>query len=119
DDPLRQAVLAPLLVLGVLALNAQGRLYEYAALPDTLGQLPSLAGRTVLAWSVTAVLATTLPAVGPLAPRTLLGMAALQCLLSFCGRALVHRHRRTTTVRRPRPVLVLGPSGQARGVAAA
>ncbi|MFI1681883.1 exopolysaccharide biosynthesis polyprenyl glycosylphosphotransferase [Streptomyces sp. NPDC020607] len=119
DDPLRQAVLAPLLVLGVLALNVRGRLYEYAALPDTLGQLPSLAGRIVLAWSVTAVLATALPAVGPLAPRTLLGMAAAQCLLSLCGRALVHRHRRAATVRRPRPVLVLGPSGQARGVAAA
>ncbi|WP_409234837.1 exopolysaccharide biosynthesis polyprenyl glycosylphosphotransferase [Streptomyces sp. PA5.6] len=119
DDPLRQAVLAPLLVLAVLALNVQGRLYEYAALPDTLGQLPSLAGRTVLAWSVTAVLATALPAVGPLAPRTLLAMAAVQCLLSLCGRALVHRHRRAATVRRPRPVLVLGPSGQARGVAAA
>lgn len=119
DDPLRQAVLAPLLVLAILALNVQGRLYEYAALPDTLGQLPSLAGRTVLAWSVTAVLATALPAVGPLAPRTLLAMAAVQCLLSLCGRALVHRHRRAATVRRPRPVLVLGPSGQARGVAAA
>ncbi|MET8687280.1 exopolysaccharide biosynthesis polyprenyl glycosylphosphotransferase [Streptomyces sp. NPDC004732] len=118
-DPRQQAVLAPLLMACVLVLNVQGRLYEYAALPDTLGQVPSLAGRIALGWSVTAVLATALPTVGSLAPETLAGAAAVQCLLSFCGRALVHRHRRATTVRRPRPVLVLGPVGQARGVAAA
>ncbi|WP_055566275.1 sugar transferase [Streptomyces atriruber] len=119
DDPRQQAVLAPLLLAGVPALNVQGRLYEYAALPDTLGQVPSLAGRVALAWSVATVLATALPTVGSPAPRTLAGAVAVQCLLSFCGRALVHRKRRAATVRRPRPVLVLGPVGQARGVAAA
>ncbi|MFF1378390.1 sugar transferase [Streptomyces sp. NPDC058308] len=119
QDPRQRAVLAPLLVAGVLVLNVRGRLYEYAVLPDTLGRLPSLAGRIVLGWSLTAVLATALPAADPLAPETLLRAAAAQCALSFCGRALVHWHRRTGTVRRPRPVLVLGPSGPARGVAAA
>ncbi|MFK4065158.1 exopolysaccharide biosynthesis polyprenyl glycosylphosphotransferase [Streptomyces sp. NPDC029674] len=119
DDPRQQAVLAPLLVASVLLLNARGGLYEYAALPDTLGRLPSLAGRIALGWSLTAVLASALPGAGPLPPGTLLGMAAAQCLLSFCGRALVHRQRRAATLRRPSPVLVLGPSGQARGVAAA
>ncbi|MEV0253079.1 exopolysaccharide biosynthesis polyprenyl glycosylphosphotransferase [Streptomyces sp. NPDC050732] len=119
DDPRQQAVLAPLLVAGVLILNARGRLYEYAALPDTLGQVPSLTGRIALAWSLTAVLAPALPWAQPLPLRTLLGMAAAQALLSCCGRALVHRRRRAATLRRPSPVLVVGPGDRARGVAAA
>lgn len=119
DDPRQQAVLAPLLVAGVLLLNARGRLYEYAPLPDTLGQVPSLTGRIALAWSLTAVLAPALPWSQPLSLRTLLAMVAAQALLSCCGRALVHRQRRAATLRRPSPVLVVGPGDQARGVAAA
>ncbi|MEU6124508.1 exopolysaccharide biosynthesis polyprenyl glycosylphosphotransferase [Streptomyces sp. NPDC047123] len=122
--PRQQTVLAPVLVAVVLLLNAQGRLYAHTALPETLGQVPSLAGRIALGWSVTALLASALPAAGPLSAeppslRTLAGAAAVQCLLSCGGRALVHGHRRAETVRRPRPVLVLGPGGAARGVAAA
>ncbi|MEV7193994.1 exopolysaccharide biosynthesis polyprenyl glycosylphosphotransferase [Streptomyces sp. NPDC093510] len=118
-EPRQQAVLAPLLVAGVLLLNIQGRLYEYTAMPDTLGQVPSVTGRIALAWSLTAALYPALPWSAPLPLRTLLGLALTQCLLSLCGRALVHRHRRAATLRRPSPVLVLGASGPARAVAAA
>ncbi|MEU8958457.1 sugar transferase [Streptomyces sp. NPDC048518] len=120
DEPRHQAVLAPLLVACVLFLNGQGRLYAYAALPaDTLTQVPSLAGRIALGWCVTLVLASALPLPAPPAPGTLAAAAAVQCLLSHCGRTLVHRHRRTATLRRPRPALVVGPAGPARAVAAA
>ncbi|CAM5261183.1 hypothetical protein SALBM135S_02602 [Streptomyces alboniger] len=69
---------------------------------------------------MTAVLAPALPSlVPPLALRTLLTVAAAQCLLSVCGRALVHWRLRARALRRPRPVLVLGPGGQAQAVAAA
>ena len=120
DEPRQYAVLAPLLVVGVLALNARGRLYEYTALPATLDEVPSLCGRVALGWSLTAALAPALPVnLPPLALRTLLVVAAAQCLISVCGRALVHRHLRARALRRPRPVLLLGPDGQAQTVAAA
>ncbi|MEV0121199.1 exopolysaccharide biosynthesis polyprenyl glycosylphosphotransferase [Streptomyces sp. NPDC050703] len=119
-EPRRIAVLAPLLVLGVLALNARGRLYGYTAVPATLDEVPSLCGRIALGWCVAALLAPALPAHLPqLAPRTLLWAAAAHCLAGVCGRALVHRLLRARAVRRPRPVLVLGPGGQAQAVAAA
>ncbi|WP_055703104.1 sugar transferase [Streptomyces silaceus] len=119
DDPRQQAVLAPLLLAGVLALNAQGGLYAYAALPSTLGEVPSLAGRIALGWSATVVLASAPPASVQLPLTTLATLGAVQCLLSVGGRALVHWQRRAGAARRPRPVLVLGPGRQARRVAAA
>ncbi|KUL55079.1 exopolysaccharide biosynthesis polyprenyl glycosylphosphotransferase [Streptomyces sp. NRRL S-1521] len=119
-EPRRIAVLAPLLVVGVLALNARGRLYAYTAVPATLDEVPALCGRVALGWALVAALAPALPAHLPqLAPRTLLMMAATQCLIGVCGRALVHRRLRARALRRPRPVLVLGPGGQAQAVAAA
>ncbi|WP_447038302.1 exopolysaccharide biosynthesis polyprenyl glycosylphosphotransferase [Streptomyces sp. DSM 118878] len=120
DEPRQYAVLAPLLVVGVLALNARGRLYECTALPATLDEVPSLCGRVALGWALVAALAPALPVdPPPLAPRTLLMVTAAQCLIGVCGRALVHRHLRARALRRPRPVLVLGPGGQAQAVAAA
>ncbi|MGA4850253.1 sugar transferase [Streptomyces sp. G5(2025)] len=120
DDPRAYASLAPLLLAVVLVLNAQGRLYAYTALPATLDEVPSLAGRIALGWALTAVLAPALPApVPPLPLSTLATLGAAQCLLAVAGRALVHRQRRASAARRPRPVLVLGPCGEARAVAAA
>uniref|UniRef100_UPI003F7EC731 exopolysaccharide biosynthesis polyprenyl glycosylphosphotransferase n=1 Tax=Streptomyces flavofungini TaxID=68200 RepID=UPI003F7EC731 len=119
-EPRRYALLAPLLLAGVIALNARGRLYAYTALPATLDEVPSLCGRVALGWLLTAVLAPALPALAPPLPlRTLLTVAAAQCLISVCGRALIHRHLRSRALRRPRPVLVLGPGGQAQALAAA
>ncbi|WPO72412.1 exopolysaccharide biosynthesis polyprenyl glycosylphosphotransferase [Streptomyces sp. KN37] len=120
DDPGAYVALAPLLLAVVLALNAQGRLYAYTALPATLDEVPSLAGRVALGWALTAVLAPALPApVPPLPLSTLATLGAAQCLLAVAGRALVHWRRRASAARRPRPVLVLGPGGEARAVAAA
>ncbi|MEU7647649.1 exopolysaccharide biosynthesis polyprenyl glycosylphosphotransferase [Streptomyces huasconensis] len=120
DDPRAYATLAPLLLAVVLVLNAQGRLYAYTALPATLDEVPSLAGRVALGWALTAVLAPALPApVPPLPLSTLATLGAAQCLLAVAGRALVHWWRRASAARRPRPVLVLGPCGEARAVAAA
>ncbi len=120
DDPRRYAVLAPLLLAAVVILNAQGRLYAYTALPTTLDEVPALAGRAALGWSLTTVLAPALPAPPPpLALPTLLTLGAAQCLLGVGGRGLVHWHRRAGALRRPRPVLVAGPASDARSVAAA
>ncbi|MGV9884044.1 exopolysaccharide biosynthesis polyprenyl glycosylphosphotransferase [Streptomyces sp. NPDC003006] len=120
DEPRRYAVLAPLLLAAVLALNTQGRLYEFTALPTTLDEVPSLGARVALGWSLTAVLAPALPVpVPPLPLSALVTVGAAQCLLGVGGRALVHWHRRAYALRRPRPVLVLGPADEARAVAAA
>ncbi|MER5300980.1 sugar transferase [Streptomyces lasiicapitis] len=117
--PHRSPVLTALLLVAVLALNVQGRLYEDTLAPYLLDELPAFCGRIALAWCVAAVL---LPALAPAAapPLTpLLTAAALHGVLGAGGRALVHWHRRAVVRRRPRPVLVLGHGGQARSVAAA
>ncbi|MBW5424490.1 exopolysaccharide biosynthesis polyprenyl glycosylphosphotransferase [Streptomyces sp. BG9H] len=120
DEPRWYAVLAPLLLVAVLTLNAQGRLYAYTPLPATLDEVPSLSGRIALGLALTAVLAPALPApVPPLPLSALATVGAAQCLLAVGGRALVHWQRRADVLRRPRPVLVCGPCGEARAVAAA
>ncbi|WJV47496.1 sugar transferase [Streptomyces flavofungini] len=129
-DPYRSPVLLALLLTGVLALNAQGRLYEDTLAPSLLDELPALAWRIALAWcavatvtpALTPALAPVLPPMTsftPLPPATLLTAAALHGVLGAGGRALAHWHRRSAAARRPRPVLVLGHGGQARSVAAA
>ncbi|ATL27873.1 capsular polysaccharide biosynthesis protein [Streptomyces formicae] len=119
DDPRQQGVLACLLLAGVLSLNVRGRLYQCAVLPATLDEAPALAGRIALSWCVLAVLATVLPPRVWLSPTALVTAVAVQTVLCLCGRALVHWYQRSGVRRRPSPVLVVGPSGQARSVAAA
>ncbi|WP_078594047.1 exopolysaccharide biosynthesis polyprenyl glycosylphosphotransferase [Streptomyces sp. NRRL S-920] len=120
DEPRRYAALAPLLLAAVLTLNAQGRLYAYTALPATLDEVPALSGRIALGLALTLALAPALPApVPPLPLSDLATVGAAQCLLVVGGRALVHWQRRADALRRPRPVLVLGPRAEARAVAAA
>ncbi|QEU97627.1 exopolysaccharide biosynthesis polyprenyl glycosylphosphotransferase [Streptomyces kanamyceticus] len=119
DEPRQYGVLACLLLAGVLSLNVRGRLYQCAVLPATLDEAPALAGRIALSWCVLAVLGTVLPPRVWLSPTTLVTVVAVQTLLCVCGRALVHWYQRSGVRRRPSPVLVLGPAGQARSVAAA
>ncbi|MFJ2769383.1 exopolysaccharide biosynthesis polyprenyl glycosylphosphotransferase [Streptomyces sp. NPDC087300] len=119
DAPQRHAALAGLLLAGVLFLNVRGRLYQRAVLPAALDEAPALAGRIALSWCVLAVVATVLPPAVRLSPATLGTVVAAQTVLCVCGRALVHWYQRAGVQRRPSPVLVLGPTGPARGVAAA
>ncbi|MEU6844199.1 sugar transferase [Streptomyces sp. NPDC046716] len=113
----------PLLVTGfvvlVLALYRNAGLYRRFDERYMLDDLPSVAGRLAVAWCALMALAATLPPLERVSPHAVLTGFAAQGVLTFLGRSLVYRRRRTTLARRPVTTLLVGPEQTAVRVAAA
>ncbi|MFC3347064.1 exopolysaccharide biosynthesis polyprenyl glycosylphosphotransferase [Streptomyces echinoruber] len=107
------------LLVGVLLLNAQGRLYRSAAVPAVLDELPAVCARIAVVWTALAAALAAYRPEAALGATALLTGCAAQAAAGCLLRGLVHWRRRTVLRRRPHTALVIGPEATAQRVAAA
>ncbi|WP_030669978.1 exopolysaccharide biosynthesis polyprenyl glycosylphosphotransferase [Streptomyces cellulosae] len=87
--------------------------------PGVLPELPTVCGRTAVAWLALAALVAAYRPDDALSARALLAGCAVQAAASCALRAAVYARWRAVLLRRPSTALVIGPAETAQRVAAA